>query len=250
MSRSSHLSLSIPLLALLTGCSSSVKMSDADRFGTVWSSVWLSEEDSDDAQSVVLSNVTGVCRKMQKAAEETKDLYDEIEDEYDDLDYDDEDEICEFYADMFGRYAKLYEPLYPKNAHYVSMVFRDEDGRAELDEGTWESDRSADERVNMSIAYFGAGSPWQLLADVIDCDNDDWYDDYEDAYDDFEDEYQTWRFDDDGEVEVTNVRNDRKVKGTFEGGLLDDDGDDDGEIKGSFGASWCEVEDSDYLYTL
>jgi hypothetical protein len=245
MSRTFH---SLPLLALLAGCSSSVKMSDADGFGVVWSSVWTSEEDSDDAQSVVLSNVTGVCRKMQNAAEETKDLYDEIEDDYDDLDYDDEDEVCEFFSDMFGRYAKIYNPLYPKNAHYLSMSFRDEDGRAEVDEGTWEADRSEDDRVSLSIAYYGAGSPFQLMADVIDCDNDDWYDDYEDAYEEFEDEYQAWRFDDDGEVEVKKVRDEKKVKGTFEGDLLDDEGDDDGEVKGKFGASWCEIEDSDYLY--
>jgi hypothetical protein len=244
MSRTPRL---LPLLVLLGGCSGKVKMSEADGFGMVWSSVWVSEDDSDDAQSIVLSNVTGVCRKMQKAAEETKEYYDEIEDEYEDLDYDDEEEVCEFYQGMFSQYAKIYKPLYPKNAHYLSMSFRDEDGRADVDEGTWEADRDADERFSMGIDYYGAGSPFQLLADIIDCDDDDWYDAYEDAYDEFEDEYQSWGADD-GEVDITKVRDEKKAKGTFDVELIDEDGDDDGEATGKFSASWCEIDESDYLY--
>ena len=30
--------------------------------------------------------------------------------------------------------------------------------------------------------------------------------------------------------------------------LIDEDGDDDGEATGKFSASWCEIDESDYLY--
>jgi hypothetical protein len=87
------------------------------------------------------------------------------------------------------------------------------------------------------------------MADEIDCkDDDDWYEAYEDAYDDFEDDYEYWSFDKGAELDVTSARSEKTLKGGFGGELLDEDGDDGGEVQGKFSASWCEIEEESYLY--
>lgn len=251
MSRTHSSRIWRPLLAvsLLAGCHGRVEMDGLDDFGRVWSAVWMAEVDDDDDQSVWLSNVTGLCRKMQKAAVETEEFYDEFEDEYDDLDSDDEEEVCEFYQSMYGRMAKIYKPLYPRNAHYISMEVYDgrRNGlsqRAEFDDGTWEVGDPDDNLVGR-VTYYDSGSLFQVLADEMDCDDDDWYDD---VYEDFEDSLDIWYFDKGAELDITSVRSEKKLKGEFGGDLLYYDGDEDGEVQGRFSASWCEVEEDSYLY--
>lgn len=72
---------SVLALSLLTAWNGRVKMDGIEGFGLVWSAVWMADADDEDDQSLWLSNVTGLCRKMQKAASGTEALYDDFEDE-------------------------------------------------------------------------------------------------------------------------------------------------------------------------
>lgn len=231
-------------VAMLTACNGRVKMDGIEGFGLVWSAVWMVDADDEDDQSLWLSNVTGLCRKAQKAAVETEEFFDD----YDELDHDEDDEDCEFYETAYSRLAQIYKPLYPKNAHYLSMGVRgDRQGATEFDEGTWEVG-DQEHLLHGNVSYFNAGGYFQLIADEIDCeDDDDWREAYDDANDDFEDDNDLWYFDEGTELDITSARSGKTLKGAFGGDLLDMDGDEDGNVQGKFNASWCEIEEEGYL---
>ncbi len=239
----------LALLVFASGCRGSVKLDEVDGFGTVWSSVWfMTEYDDYDAHGITLSNVMGVCGKQQKINEEYEDILDNIEELQEDTDFADSEEVCEYYLSSALNYAELYDPMYPKGASYLSIGLSDDEGESEPDEEEYEMGEEFS--FGLGISYYPEGNPYRIQADILgslDCDDDDWVEDYEDEmedyYDDNEDSY--W-YAEDGSVEITTVNDERSVKGTYEVDLLDFEGDDAGEATGSFSAKFCELEEIDY----
>lgn len=220
----------IPLLALV-GCAGSVAVEDLDPFGGAASAVWFHWDDS-DYDSIVLSNVVGLCGKWTAYVETAE----ELEDAAEDLDVFDND-YCEEAMEPMFRHARAAEALFHDGAHYLELGVREGD-RSEPDEDTYEVD--GDKRsLSGTVSYLGESAWSNILAEW------DPEEDFEDgcglSASDLESDIDLWYLDE-GELEIGQVADERVVGGRLEGELADSDGSDEGEIKASFSASWCEID--------
>jgi hypothetical protein len=217
------------VLAPLVGCAGSVTVDEVDGFGMVASAVWFHYDDSDWHQ-VVLSNVPGLCQKTQAL----QDAYDEVEDASEDIGTNEMDEYCAILEGPTRDFARAANAISHEGAHYLSFVVS-EGGDTEPDDDTYEV--GGDPSVSISATYW-ENSPYAAILADYDPEEDD-YDCGLDG-DDLEPSTDTWSADE-GELDITVVNDEASLRATFEGELIDPDGDDAGDIKGSFTATYCEV---------
>ena len=240
-----------PLLALTlasAACSGSVHLDEVDGFGLVESAIWqVDTAGSDDSHQIILSNVGGLCGKYQRFFDD----YQDIQDDMDDLsDEEDEETLCEGAVDIFQRLAKAARPLYPKNAHFLSIGLSTEDQylSAEPEEGTWDAGMLDPDTFFLSISYYPDGGGYDELGDAIseiDCGDKSWQDDFSDALDETDVDVDQWAAYEDGELDISSVKSDSRVKASFDADLLDEDEDDAGTVSGGFNAHYCEVDTGD-----
>ena len=218
------------LVSLLTGCGGSVVVDAADPFGIAWSALWVEHKDS-DTETIVVSNVVGLCGKLQAQAEAYKDY----EDEFEDADF---DTYCEDMEEPTKAYARAAAGLNAVGNKFLQMSVVTEDGDPEVDEDTFEvGDLPA---LGGGLSYVLEDNTASILAD---------WDPDDDAEDncgvdelDYEDAYDFWYLDSGSELEIANLT-DTSFSATLDGDLLDVDLDDAGSITGSFSPIYCEVDD-------
>lgn len=221
--------LVLPLFAL-TGCAGSVALEEVDGFGPVASAVWVYYDDW-DAHGILLTNVTDACGKMQaqyEAVEEETDVM---------LDHLGEGDYCEETAEAQIAAARAGDALYHEGAHWLSIELS-EDGDSEPDEEEYEV--GGDPRVSGLLMYV-ENSPYAAKVDQFDPESDDAFHCGVDP-DDKETDTDSWRLSD-GDLEITNVNDEKTVSGRFEGELEEsgDGGDSAGDIAFDFTATYCEI---------
>lgn len=219
-------------LSLLTGCGGSVVVDEADPFGAAWSAVWVDHKDS-EYESIVVSNVVGLCGKLQAQAEAYKDYEDEFENALEDI-----DNFCEDMEEPTKTYARASAGLNAVGNKFLTMGVATEDGDPEVDEDTFQVGDLPG--LSGGLTYVLEDNTASLLADW---DPDDDADDNCGADElDYEDAYDFWVLDEGSELEINNLT-DSSFSATLDGDLLDVDGDDAGSITGSFSPIYCEVDD-------
>lgn len=220
---------SLALLPLVA-CGGSVTLEDVDGFGVVASAVWLHEDDTDSHQ-LVLSNVSGLCERMNAVQE----AYDDYEDALEDLGTNDMDEYCAVMEEPTLALARATDAIGHDGAHFLSFTVY-QDGDTEPDEETY--DVGGDPSVQVSVTYWENSPSASILSDY-DADADD-TDCGVDA-DDLEASVDTWTADD-GELDITALNDEASLRAVFEGELVDPDGDGAGDIAAQFTATYCEIE--------
>ena len=219
-------------LSLLTGCGGSVVVDEADPFGVAWSALCVDHKDS-EYESIVVSNVVGLCGKLQAAAEAYKDYEDAYEDAAEDP-----DSYCEEMEEPTQEYYRATQGLNAVGNKALSLGVANEDGDPEVDEDTFQvGDLPA---LSGGLSYVLEDITTSVL---VDWDPDeDWDDNCGVDEVDFEDMYDFWVLDEGSELEISNLT-DASFAATLDGDLLDADGDDAGTITGSFSPIYCEVDD-------
>jgi hypothetical protein len=217
----------IPLLAL-TACAGSVTVEEIDGFGGVASALWVYDDDA-NAHTIRLTNVVGGCAKLQAIREAEE----EFEDALGDIGFNDLDDYCEIMEEPTKRAAEAGTAAYHEGAHWLTLSV---DGGDEPDDDTYEVD--GDPFVAGYIQYF-ENSPYEAALSDYDPDEEN------DALcgidsDDLEFDTDDWALDD-GELEITAVNDEANASGTFEGELVDPEGDNEGDIRFSFTATYCEI---------
>lgn len=217
-------------LPLLIGCGGSVVVDEADPFGLAWSAIWIEHKDS-DFEEIRVSNVVGLCGKLQVAAEAYKDYEDEVEDI-------DTDDWCQDAKEPSQDYARAVQGIYGVGARFLFMSVVTEDGDPVVDEDTFEvGDIPA---LGGVLSYVVEEF---ITSTLVDWDEDD---DFEDRCGvdevDLDDAYDFWYLDDGTQLEISGLT-DTSFAATLEGGLLDADLDSTGDINGSFAPIYCEIDD-------
>ncbi len=250
------------VLVLAAGCAKgSVKLEDQDRFGKMRSAVWLemtqdTGSESYTSHSFLAASRGGVCQTMQEAMPEIADAYEDLVESfnyssssysYDTGGYVERDlsELCEAYKDYFERVADALDPMMSKGVNTLSFTLRDPDDDAEDEppsddyEAGYDND---DPYFTGGLAYYDE-NPYRVVAESVDCNDNDWYDEGEDAFDDV-DAFTI----DDGDLVAEQSSDGESYKIDMDGDLEDDDRDNAGDIvfKGKF--TKCEVEWDGYAY--
>lgn len=219
-------------LSLLTGCGGSVAVDEADPFGVAWSAIWIEHKDS-EYEEIQVSNVVGLCGKLQAAAE----AYNDYEDAFEDA-IEDPDSYCEEMEEPTQTYVRATQGLSAVGNKFLSLSPTTEDGDPEVDEDTFEVGDSPG--LSGGISYILEDNSTSVL---VDWDPDESVDDNCGVDEvDFEDMYDFWVLDEGSELEIANLT-DSSFAATLDGDLLDADGDDAGSITGSFSPIYCEIDD-------
>lgn len=218
---------SLVLLLLSTGCAASVSAEALDGgFGPGLSAIRLHTKGEDsDTDSLLISNVGGLCAKWQNLTTATSELLDASSDVM-------SKHYCENLEEPAQNYVDAAQATYPKGANFLSISV---DGG--LDEDSFDTPKEAGGGMATvtSVPFDGVMDDFDTDGSVMDgCGVGD------DVFN--EDFSDTWNIGD-GTLELTSVKSEGPVSGTLEAALKDDDGDIDGDIKASFTASFCEIED-------
>lgn len=226
--------LSLLLLAPLAACSS-VKPEDLDGFGLVMSSVRYTQDYGEyDMETVVLTNVSGYCRKEQAFQEAYQEWIDANEDA---IEGDAEDYCSDMYEPTIAMADEGRKLVYA-GANYMSLYVEDS-----FDDDGYE----IGEDIGASVSYI-TEDPYDVILEDFDEDgeievNDDGT--YTICGVETEDDGDFYLAEK-GDVEVTTAKDEGTAAGSFELDLVEytDDGDTDdaGELTGSFRASWCDIE--------
>lgn len=220
----------LPVLALF-GCST-VSAEDIDGFGIVWSSLWVHiDADDYESHSVMLTNVPGACGLIQDYWDASKELTEELED------LDDYDDYCEDMQEYYENAATAADALYHEGSNFVSITVYDDEYDTEPSDEKYEVGDS-DAGLSAGITFY-TESPYASILDDWDEDED-----YEEGCGvDSEDDYADYWALEDGEFDIAAVNDEASLSGQLEGDLIDDDGDDAGEINVGVSATWCDIKD-------
>jgi len=223
-------------LAVLTGCAGSVKVSDQDAFGGVSSASWvhMNYKDTDDNDGIELVNVGGLCGKTQ----DYWDAYNELDKAVNDADVT-SSSFCKDIKDALLAYTQAGDAIIHDGVHVVAL-----------------STAKGGSSVPEADTYDVGGETKGLYGSVTYYDKDP----FADATDDFDEDAQgndgcgvdfaglftdspgdTWTLDD-GSLEITTLTDEKSLKGSLDASMVDDDGDDAGDITATFTASYCDVD--------
>ena len=182
-------------LSLLTGCGGSVVVDEADPFGIAMSAIWIEHSDS-EYEEIVVSNVVGLCGKMQAVVEVQEDYLDALEDALEDL-----DSYCEEMEEPSQELARAMQGLNAVGNKFLRMRPTTEDGDPEVDEDKFEVGDSPG--LGGGLSYVLEDQTTSIL---VDWDPDEDWDDGcgIDEVDD-EDLADVWYLDEGSELEITNL---------------------------------------------
>jgi len=216
--------LAFPLPLLLTGCPASVTAEGLDDgFGMPVSAVRFHvTSDGGDSDTILISNVPGLCEKYGSFAEASKAFTDAAEDVT-------SQNYCKNLEEPLNAYVPAVQALQFKGATYVSLSVND------FDEGEYAFGETGSGLVQ---AY--TDLPLEGVLDDFDADGS-LVNGCGTNFNTDSDPVDTWTLDD-GSVKLDTVESKGAASGSADGTMKDENGKADGDFQATFTAAWCEVD--------
>ena len=210
---------------LLIGCPAAVTAEAIDGgFGLGLSAAFVRLDNGESqAESIVISTTGGVCESYGELMEAQAEFYEAVVDIM-------SQNYCSNLEEPFVRYAEAAQDVLVMDARILSLGVVEGDFDQQSYEGNewWGTVGVVD-----NVPYVDALEDFDADGDQMDGCGLSEGDVELDAGD-------SWTLD--GDLEITTAETDGPVAGTIEADMLDEDGDEDGELTASFTAVLCEID--------